>query len=165
MTAVKAGEWMMATTEDRLRQSERLEELLKQPSAEPERTLLLPPPSDRRVVSTGPRDWSRPLLVAWIGVMATLFVFEPRPTDPTATPLWGTILLLTFTYTLFASMAGLAVRRPWGLATSALAGGLGVLIAGACAITGHHAGAWWIAEGVAFAGLGAGSLAALRARR
>jgi hypothetical protein len=154
---------MMATTEDRLRQTEQLEELLKQPSAELEPIQAVAPSVGRRA-SRESRDWSRPLLVAWVAIMAALYILEPRPTDPTATPLWGTILLLTFTYTLFASMAGLAVRRPWGLATSALAGGLGVLIAGACAITGHHAGAWWIAEGVAFAGLGAGSLAALRAR-
>jgi len=154
----------MATTEDRLRQSERLEELLKQPSPDPERTLLLPPPSERRVVSTEPRDWSHALFVAWFGVMFALDHLEPRPTDPTATPLLGTIVLTAFACALFASLAGLAVRRPWGLAASALAGGLGVIIAGACAITGHHAGAWWIAEGVAFAGLGAGSLAALRAR-
>jgi len=154
----------MATTEDRLRQSERLEELLKRPSFEPERTKVVPPRPNQRD-SLESRDWSRPLLVAWIAIMAILYIFEPRATDPTAVPLWGTILLLTFTYALFASMAGLAVRRPWGLAASALAGGLGVLIAGACAVTGHHSGAWWMAEGLAFTGLFAGSLAALRGRR
>jgi len=153
----------MATTEDRLRQTEQLEELLKQPSAEPDRIQADPSPPAQETSRT-PRDWSRPLLVAWGAIMTVLYVFEPRPTDPTATPLWGTILLLAFTYALFASMAGLAVRRPWGLATSALAGGLGIVVAGACAATGHHAGAWWIAEGLAFAGIGAASLAALRAR-
>jgi hypothetical protein len=153
----------MATTEDRLRQTEQLEELLKRPSAEPDRTQTDPsrPAQDAFRKS---RDWSRSLLVAWVAIMAVLYIFEPRPTDPTATPLWGTILLLAFTYTLFASMVGLAVRRPWGLATSAFAGGLGIAIAGACAATGHHAGAWWIAEGLAFTGIGAASLAALRAR-
>ena len=153
----------MATTEDRLRQTEQLEELLKQPSAEPDLIQTDPPPLVQEA-SRKPKDWSRPLLVAWVGLMTVLYIFEPRPTDPTATPLWGTILLLAFTYALFASMAGLALRRPWGLATSALAGGLGILIAGACAATGHHAGAWWIAEGLAFTGIGAASLAALRAR-
>jgi hypothetical protein len=153
----------MATTEDRLRQTEQLEELLKQPSAEPVRIKTDPSPPAQEASRTS-RDWSRPLLVAWVAVMTALYIFEPSPTDPTATPLWGTILLLAFTYTLFATMAGLAVRRPWGLATSALAGGLGIVIAGACAATGHHAGAWWIAEGLAFTGLGAVSLAALGAR-
>jgi hypothetical protein len=153
----------MATTEDRLRQTEQLEELLKQPSAEPDRIQTDPSPPAQEI-SRKPQDWSRPLLVAWVAIMTVLYLFEPRPTDPTATPLWGTILLLAFTYTLFASMAGLAARRPWGLATSALAGGLGIVIAGACAATGHHAGGWWIAEALAFAGLGAASLAALRAR-
>lgn len=153
----------MATTKDRLRQTEQLEELLKQPYAEPDRTQTdLSPPAEE--ASRTSRDLSRPLLVGWAGIMAVLYLFEPRPTDPATTPLWGTILLLAFTYTLFAAMAGLAVRRPWGLATSALAGGLGIAIAGACAVTGHHAGAWWIAEGLAFAGIGAASLAALRAR-
>jgi len=155
---------MIATTEDRLRETERLEELLKLPPVELERTQVdLPPPV--RGASRESRDWSRPLLIAWVAIMAALNIFEPRSTDPTAIPLWGTILILTFAYALLASIAGLAVRRPWGLAASALAGALGIVIAGACAVTGHHAGAWWIAEGVAFTGLVAGSLAALRARR
>lgn len=153
----------MATTEDRLRQTEQLEELLKQPSVAPEQALADLPSPVRRA-SRESRDWSRPLLIAWIAIMAILYILEPRPTDPTATPLWGTILLLTFTYALLATVAGLAVRRPWGLAASALAGGLGVIVAGACAVTGHHAGAWSIAEGLAFTGLVSGSLAALRAR-
>ncbi len=96
--------------------------------------------------------------------MATLYIFEPRPTDPTATPLWGTILLLGFTYALIASIVGLAGRRAWGMGVSMLAGGLGMVVAGACAATGHHAGAWWIFEAVAFTGLTVGSIAALRAR-
>jgi hypothetical protein len=57
-------------------------------------------------------------------------------------------VLVAFTYALFASMVGLASPRPWGLGASALAGGLGMVIAGACAATGHHAGAWWIVEGL-----------------
>ncbi|MGH2697722.1 MAG: hypothetical protein ACRDJL_00805 [Actinomycetota bacterium] len=154
----------MATTEDRLRQSERLEELWKQPSAEPERTGVDPLPPVHRAPRES-RDWSRPLLVAWVATMLALYIFEPRPTDPTATPLWGTILLFAFTYMLFGSIVGLASRRPWGLRTSAFAGCLGIIVAGACAATGHHAGAWWIFEGLAFTGLAAGSLAALRALR
>jgi len=154
----------MATTQDRLQQSERLEELWKQPSAESTRT-----PVDPRSPVTGasrePRDWSRPLLGAWIATMSVLYIFEPRPTDPTATPLWGTILLLGFTYALIGSIVGLAGRRRWGLGASALAGGLGIVVAGACAATGHHLGAWWIVEGVAFTGLAVGSLAASRIRR
>jgi hypothetical protein len=153
----------MATTEDRLRQSE-LEELWEQPSTEPQRTRADSFPSVR--ASTREiRDWSRPLLVGWIAVMATLYIFEPSPTDPAAIPLWGTILLVAFSYALIGSIFGLAGRRPWGLRASALAGGIGMIVAGACAATGHHAGAWWIFEGVAFTGLAAGSLAALRAHR
>jgi hypothetical protein len=70
-----------------------------------------------------------------------------------------------FAYALLTSVVGLATRRPWGLGTSALAGGLGMVTAAACAATGHHAGAWWVVEGVAFTGLATGSLVALRARR
>jgi hypothetical protein len=154
----------MATTQDRLRQSERLEELWEQPSAEPARTRVdSHPPAPR--VSMESRDWSRPLIVGWIATMAVLYIFEPRPTDPAAVPLLGTILVLVFTYALIAAIAGMAGRRSWGLGASALAGGLGMIVAGACAATGHHAGAWWIFEAVAFTGLTAGSLAALRARR
>jgi hypothetical protein len=154
---------MMATTQDRLRQSERLEELWKQPSAEPERTRIDFLPAVRRASRESP-DWSHPLLIAWVAIVVALYIFEPRPSDPTATPLWGTIVLLAFTYALLASMIGLASRRPWGLGASALAGGLGMVVAGACAATGHHAGAWWIVEALAFTGLAAGSLAALHAR-
>ncbi len=154
----------MATTQDRLRESKRLEELWERPSTEPAPDGVEPVPATSKSVHAT-RDWSRPLLIAWIAVMATLYIFEPRPTDPTATPLWGTTLLMAFTYALFASILGLAGRREWGLGASALAGGLGMVVAGACAATGHHAGAWWIIEGVAFTGLAAGSIAAMRARR
>jgi hypothetical protein len=153
----------MATTQDRLRQSERLEELWEQPSAEPARTRVDPHPPVR--VSGESRDWSRPLIVGWIATMAVLYIFEPRATDPAAIPLWGTIVVLVFTYALIAAIAGLAGRRSWGTGASALAGGLGMVVAGACAVTGHHAGAWWIFEAVAFTGLTAGSLAARRAPR
>ena len=154
----------MATTQDRLRQSERLEELWKQPSAEPARTRADTHPPVRRANQES-RDWSHPLLAAWIATIVAITVFEPRPTDPTATPLWGTILLTAFIYTLFGSFLGLATRRRWGLGASALAGGRGMVVAGACAVTGHHTGAFLIVEGVAFTALAAGSLAALRARR
>jgi hypothetical protein len=97
--------------------------------------------------------------------MALLFVFEPRPTDPTATPLWGELVLVAFTCALVASMVGLATRRPWGLAASVLGGALGIVIAAACAVTGHHAGAWSVVEAVAFTGLATASVAALRYRR
>ena len=154
----------MATTQDRLRQSERLEELWKQPSAEPAPTRADTHPPVRRAHRES-RDWSHPLLVAWIATIVAITVFEPSPTDPAATPLWGTILFTAFTYTMFGSFLGLATRRRWGLGASALAGGLGMVVAGACAVTGHHAGAFLIVEGVAFTGLAAGSLAAMRARR
>jgi hypothetical protein len=154
----------MATTEDRLREAERLEELWRQPPAKPESARSDVPARGAPAVRPA-RNWSLPLLIAWVAVMVTLFVFEPRPTDPTATPLWGELVLLAFAYALLASMVGLATRRPWALGASALAGGLGMVIAGACAATGHHAGAWWVVEGAAFTGLAIGSVAALRYRR
>ena len=153
----------MATTEDRLQQSERLEELWEQPAVEPNRVRV--DSSSGQASTREARDWSRPLLVGWITTVAVLLIFEPSPDDPAAPPLWGTILVMAFTYALFGALLGLGSRRPWGLRASALAGGLGMIVAGACAATGHHAGAWWMIEAVAFTGLTAGSLAALRARR
>jgi hypothetical protein len=150
----------VATTEDRLHEDERLEELWRQPSATPAPCDISP----REKGALRPGDWSRPLLVVWSAVMVAIMVFEPTPTDATATPLWGELLLFVFTYALLASVIGLATRRPWGLGTSALTGGLGIVIAAACAVTGHHAGAWWMIEGVAFTGLATGSLVALRDR-
>jgi hypothetical protein len=154
----------MATTEDRLQQSERLEDLWEQSPTEPARTRVDTHPPVQRA-SREFRDWSHPLLVAWIATIVAINVFEPRPTDPTAIPLWGTILMSAFIFTLFGSFLGLANRRRWGLGTSALAGVLGMVLAGACAVTGHHTGSFLIVEGVAFTGIAAGSVAALRARR
>ncbi|MDQ3766137.1 MAG: hypothetical protein M3346_02175 [Actinomycetota bacterium] len=154
----------MATTEDPLLEAERLEEVWRRPSAEPEPARSDASPRGARPLRPG-LDWSRPLLVTWGAVMIALMIFEPRPTDPTATPLWGELLLFGFTYALLACVVGLAIRRRWGLGTSALAGGMGMVIAAACAVTGHHAGAWWVVEGVAFTGLATGSLIALRDRR
>jgi hypothetical protein len=96
--------------------------------------------------------------------MVTLYALTPSPSDPAAFTLWETIVSVVFTYVLFASILGLAGRRPWGFRASAVAGGIGMVIAGACAATGHHAGAWWMFEAVAFTGLTAGSVAALRSR-
>jgi hypothetical protein len=153
----------MATTQDRLRESERLEELWQQPVTEPERTRTDTRPTAPASTADS-QDWSRPLLVAWVAVMVAVYAFTPSPTDPVAFSLWETIVGVVFTYALFASIFGLAGRRPWGLRASALAGGIGMVVAGACAATGHHAGAWWMFEAVAFTGLTAGSIAALRAR-
>lgn len=69
--AARVGEWIMATTQDRLQQSERLEELWKQPSAESTRTRVDPRSPVARAYRES-RDWSRPLLGVWIATMSVL---------------------------------------------------------------------------------------------
>jgi hypothetical protein len=92
------------------------------------------------------------LLAAWITALALLFAFAPTPSDASV-PLWSAVLSLGFLSAVVATLTGLAARRRWALRTSALTAGAGVAIAGACAQTGHHAGAWWAVEFAAFAGL------------
>jgi hypothetical protein len=108
--------------------------------------------------------WRRGLLVGWLAVLGTLLVFEPRPTNADAElPLWATALSVAFLGAWCVTLAGLLRHRSWGFTASAVASGVGVAIAAACAATGHHAGMWWAYEALAFGALGGASVLAARA--
>jgi hypothetical protein len=141
----------MATTEDRLHGVEELEELYRNsPDAEPPRRDSL-------------NDWCRRLLFGWLAVFGSIVLFEPAPSNPNAAvPAWGNVLLTAFTLALVAAVVGLSRRRPWALRASVIAGGLGVAIGAACAVTDHHAGFWAGYEIVTFSGLAAASWIATR---
>ncbi|CAN5642855.1 hypothetical protein BH24ACT26_BH24ACT26_10610 [soil metagenome] len=100
----------------------------------------------------------RQLLFAWIAGITLLFVFAPVP-DEASVPMWASVVSLAFLSALAATLFALASGRPWGLKASAVTAGSGIVLAAACAQTGHHAGSWWAAELVAF-----GALTALTAR-
>ena len=89
--------------------------------------------------------WTRVLLFSWIIGVAGLVFFEPVPDNPSV-PAWAGIVSLTYLLALGATLIGLGKRRPWALRASLLTAGAGVVLAAACAQTGHHAGAWWALE-------------------
>ncbi len=141
----------MATTEDRLHGVEELEELYRaSPDVEPPRR-------------DGLTTWCRRLFVGWLVVIGSIVVFEPAPSNPdTAVPAWGNALLLAFFVALAAGLVGLSRRRPWALRASVVAGGLGIAVGAACALTDHHVGFWGAYEMVAFSGLTAAGWIATR---
>jgi hypothetical protein len=144
----------MATTQDRLRGVEELEELYR---ASPDSD------QDRRPTQS---DWSHRILWGWLAVFGSIVLFEPAPANPAAAvPVWANILLMVFTVALLAGVVGLSLRRAWGLRASLVAGGLGMAIGAACVLTDHHPGVWGAYEIVAFSGLAVASgVAATRAR-
>jgi FtsH-binding integral membrane protein len=147
----------MATTERRLQEIRELETLW---DISPERESKSPAPAKRRAVDLQPV-----LLGAWIVALATIFLFEPAPSNPNAVvPLWGQLLLTGFMAGFFATTYGLASRRSWGARASLVTAGFGVAIAVACAATEHHSGFWWGYEMASFSALSLLSLAALRRR-
>ena len=103
------------------------------------------------------------LSTAWIVALAALWTFEPVPSNPAApNPWWAWVTYVAFLVSLGVMFVGSARRRSWGLGFSAVAGGLGMVLAYGCLATGHHLGAWWIVEMGIFAGLTAASVAPRR---
>jgi hypothetical protein len=137
----------MATTEDRLHEVEKLEELFRHsPEAEP----------PRQAASIG--GWCRRLLYGWLAVFGSIVLFEPAPSNPdAAVPMWGSVLLTAFTFALGAGLVGLFRQRPWALRASLAAGALGIAVGAACAVTDHHSAFWAGYEVVGFSGLAAAS--------
>lgn len=106
------------------------------------------------------------LSAGWIAALAAIWTFEPVPSNPAApTPWWAVVTYVAFLTSLGAMFVGAARRRSWGMGFSALAGGLGMVLAYGCLATGHHLGAWWLVEMGIFGGLTAASVAPRRAVR
>lgn len=153
----------MAITEERLEGVVELTASDSTPQVRPEPHLEGAAQSPRLYPRTISASVARRLSVAWILLFGSVLVLEPAPANPDA-PLgfWAGLLFLGFTAALTITMIGLGRRRHWGLVASAWAGGLGVIIAAACAVTDHHPGLWWGYEMVVFAGLTAFSALAPR---
>jgi O-antigen/teichoic acid export membrane protein len=147
-------------TRDRLEGRDDLEALWQAPAAAPAQDHSGSP----SMRAGGATVWWRGLLLGWLAVLGTLLLFEPRPSGASpALPLWATALSVAFLGAWCATLTGLVRRRSWGFSASAIAAGLGIAIAAACAVTEHHTGMWWAYEAVAFGSLGAASVVATRA--
>ena len=96
--------------------------------------------------------WTRVLLFSWLIGFAGLVLFEPVPDNPSV-PTWAALVSLTYLLALGATLIGLGTRSPWALRASLGTAGAGVILAAACAQTGHHAGAWWAVELAVFGAL------------
>jgi hypothetical protein len=152
----------MATTKDRLDQLTR-----HPPQANDHRARM---PEDVGVAT--PRGQARPA-AAMIHRPATAAVHTPigvRLLEPISTR-WALIagvawvVLLTLVLgALLTTLAGLGMRRRWGLAASLVAAGMLVLSTVMCPVSGHHTGVggWWVVQLGCGLGLVATSILAWR---
>jgi peptidoglycan/LPS O-acetylase OafA/YrhL len=108
--------------------------------------------------------WALIVAVAWVALLAIGIAVEPPPTNPNAVDPWfvsalGTLLLGA----MLTTVAGLGMRRRWGLAVSLVAAGVLVLSTVLCPVSGHHAiGGWWAVQLGCGLGLVATSILAWR---
>jgi hypothetical protein len=113
-----------------------------------------------------PAAWLGGIAAAWIVVVAAVLASEATATDPgVVMPRWGEVARVALIASLGFMFLGAARRRSWTFGVSAIAGGLGMVLAYGCRVSGHHTGAWWLVELAAFAGLTGSSLIARRAVR
>ena len=113
------------------------------------------------------RGWCLGLLVAWAFIFSTAVAVEPPPAHPNAPEPLAAVLLSTVLLGAWALMGvGLLARHPSGAKASFVAGGLFLVAAIACPVTGHHSsiGLWWFYELAGAATLMALSLLALPRR-
>jgi hypothetical protein len=92
------------------------------------------------------RGWSRTLLLAWAFLYSTAYAVEPPPAHPNAPVPLAAVLLINALFVAWAVMCvGLLARRTSGAKASFVAGGLFLVAAIACPVTGHHqsVGLWW----------------------
>jgi hypothetical protein len=113
------------------------------------------------------RGWCMGLLLAWAFIFSTSVALEPPPAHPNAPEPLAAVLLSTVLLGAWALMGvGLLARHPSGAKASFVAGGLFLVAAIACPVTGHHSsiGLWWFYELAGAAALMALSLLALPRR-
>ena len=109
--------------------------------------------------------WALIVVGAWVVLLAVGIAVEPPPTNPNAVDPWFVSGIATLLLgALLTTVAGLGMRRRWGLAVSLVAAGMLVLSTAMCPLSGHHTGVggWWAVQlGCAF-GLVATSILAWR---
>jgi hypothetical protein len=150
----------MALTEERLRSGTPVPERTETPVPDAaELEALVDGPRVARPLGAGVRHHG--LAIAWVAVVGALLLLEPTPADASV-PIWAALLSTSWLAALVATLVGLASGTRWSLRASAATAGVGIVLAGACAQTGHHAGLWWATELAAFTALLALTAAALR---
>jgi hypothetical protein len=82
---------------------------------------------------------------SWFLVSAIVFALEPATDE--SEPLLGVLLGVAWTALFFAMLAGLAMRRRWGLVASAGASIVFTAFTIECPLSGHHQfGLWWYGQ-------------------
>jgi len=104
------------------------------------------------------------LVASWIAVFVSLF-FQPAPNPGVAEPWLSDVLSIFFPFALIAGVVT-GLNGVWraALGCSLAAGSMGLVMAYQCAVTLHHAPAWWTYELAAFGYLTALSLGSLLVR-
>jgi uncharacterized membrane protein len=135
------------------------------PSTAAVRTPAVRTPIEMRLAEPISTRWALIAVVAWIVLLTVGIAVEPPPTNPNAVDPWFVSGLATLLLgALLTTVAGLGMRRRWGLAVSLVAAGMLVLSTAMCPLSGHHTGVggWWAVQlGCAF-GLVATSILAWR---
>jgi hypothetical protein len=104
------------------------------------------------------------LAAGWTAFFLGVLLFEPAPTADMHTPLWGDVLVGGFLLVLVAAaLLGPSFVR-FGFAAATAGGVLGMAVAVACRVTGHHLGTWWLLELGAAAALTGLAVVGLRQR-
>jgi hypothetical protein len=104
------------------------------------------------------------LVASWIAVVVSVF-FQPAPNPHVAEPWLSTVLSVFYPIVLIAAaVTAVNGRSRTALWCSVAAGGMGLVMAYQCAVTLHHAPAWWIYELAAFGYLTALSAGGLLVR-
>ena len=169
----------MATTKERLDQLTRhLPESNDHPARMAEDVGIATPRAEARPATAAVRmpigvrlaepistRWALIVAVAWVVFLAVGIAVEPPPTNPNTVDPWFVSALATVLLgALLTTVAGLGMRRRWGLAVSLVAAGMLVVSTVLCPVSGHHTGVggWWAVQlGCAF-GLVATSILAWR---
>jgi hypothetical protein len=98
------------------------------------------------------RKWALWGIVSLVGANVVAGILEPAPANPQAVDPWlVSMASLVAVLAMLPAIAGLLVRRRWGMGLSAFSAGIAVVLVAGCPLSGHHHfGLWWVGE---FAGM------------
>lgn len=110
------------------------------------------------------KGWAYGLAAGWYALILLSQILAPAPADESGVLVWiGIALSIVFMAVVLVAMAGLVLRRRWGLVASLGAAGLLVADSIACPMTGHHHfGAFAVVQAVGAVALADVSIRALR---
>lgn len=117
-----------------------------------------------RLAEPIPTRWAVWGILALVGANVAAAVLEPAPADPAAPDPWFvTVASLAAVLAMLPALGGLLARRRWGMALSAFAAMIAVVMVAGCPLSGHHHfGWWWVGESAGMLAWTAVSVAGLR---